>query len=132
MAETKVLVEKIDGIRISEKATEDTTASYTVDVSLSERARDPMSLSLNFELTLTGQPKISKLVVSGVATITGTKEEIQSFLRPQEEKGPPLILVTVYERVYGLLYLISHELKIPYPMPGLISAGGDESKGQKQ
>ena len=130
MVDVRVLVEKINGLRIAEKVTEDTIATYTVDVSLSERERDPMSLSLNFELALTGQPKISKLTVNGVATITGTKEEIQILLRPVDEKGPPLILITVYERVYGLLYLISQELKIPFPMPGLISSGGGESKGQ--
>lgn len=128
MSDTRVLVEHLEAIRLSEKATEDTSATYTINVSISERTRDPTTLSLNFELDLVAEPQIAKLIVGGVSTIAGTREEIQTAIRPADSKSPPPILFTIYERVYGLLYLISRDLKIPHPMPGLARTGSEVGK----
>ena len=128
MPEVKVQVEKVEGIRLSEKATEDSVANYTVNVSLSERERESSLLALNFELDLSGQPQVSKLIVTGYVTIVGSREEIQSLLKQQDDKSAPAILVTIYERVYGLLYVISRDLHIPYPMPGIVSLPPEQKK----
>jgi hypothetical protein len=39
LPEVKVQIERVEGIRLSEKATEDTAANYTVNVSLREGKR---------------------------------------------------------------------------------------------
>jgi len=74
MPEVKIQVERVEGIRLSDNATEDTAANYTVNVSLSERKRESSLLSLNFELDLSGQPQISRLLVTGYVTIVGSRE----------------------------------------------------------
>jgi len=128
MVEVKVQVERVEGLRLSTKATEDTPATYTVNVSLSERERESSFLALNFELELSGQPEISRLVVTGYVTMTGSRDEIQGLIRQQDDKSAPTILVTIYERVYGLLYVISRDLHIPHPMPGIVSLPPPEQK----
>jgi len=128
MPEVRVQVERVEGIRLSEKATEDTPANYTVNVSLSERQRESGLLALNFELDLSGQPQISRLMVTGYVTIVGSREEIQTLIKQQDDKSAPPILVTIYERVYGLLYVISRDLHIPHPMPGIVSLPSPEQK----
>jgi hypothetical protein len=125
MADTHVLVERIDAVRTSDKATQDTTATYTVNVSLSERERNPNTLTLNFEFELSCQPGIAKVTVTGSVSITGTRDEIQGLLRPSEPKSPPTILITVYERVYSLVYLVTRDMDLPHPMPGLMQQGGE-------
>ena len=125
MPEIELRVERIDAVRLAEKATQDTAASYTVNVSLSERERNPSGLSLNFEFELTCQPQIAKISVHGVTAITGTRDEIQALLRPVDAKSPPPILLTAYERVYGMIYLIARDLNLPTPMPGLMKQSSE-------
>jgi hypothetical protein len=98
-----------------------------VNVSLSERDRNPNALTLNFEFELTCQPTIAKITVNGNTSINGTRDEIQALLRPSEPKSPPTILVTVYERVYSLVYLVTRDMDLPHPMPGLMQQGGGDA-----
>ena len=128
MVEIGILVEKIEGARLSDKANENSASSYSLNVSMSERDRNPASLTLSFSLELTGQPQLARLIVTGIATITGSKEEIQNAIQAPDDNTPPVVLLTIYERVYGLLYLISGSLKIPPPMPTLLKSSGTEGK----
>jgi len=127
MPDIHVLVERFDAVRLAEKATQDTVSTYTVNVSLSERERTPSSLALNFEFELSCQPQIAKVTVTGVATIQGTRDEIQTLLRPPDPKSPPQILINVYERVYGMIYLVARDMDLPPPMPGLMGRSGEGS-----
>jgi hypothetical protein len=124
MVDIQVQVERLDAVRLAEKATQDTTATYTVNVSLSERERNPNSLSLNFEFELACQPQIAKISVRGATTITGTRDDIQLLLKPTDPDSPPSILITIYERVYGSIYLLARDMNLPHPMPGLMQQGG--------
>jgi len=128
MLQISVLPEKIDGIRLSNKATEDSPSNYTLNVSMSERDRNPEALVLSFTLELTNQPQLAKLSVAGVATISGTKDEIQSALAAQDDKNPPLVLTTIYERTYSLFYLLAGSLKVPHPLPTLLKATASDKK----
>ncbi len=120
MLVTNVLVESIEGSRMSEKASEDSPSNYNLNVSLTERDRNPSSLLLSFTLDLMNQPQLAKMSVRGVATLTGSREEVQSAIESPDGQSPPPVLVTIYERVYGLLYLTAGSLKIPHPMPNLL------------
>lgn len=125
MVDIQLLVERLEAVRLSEKATQDTASSYTVNVSLSERERNPSSLTLNFEFELSCQPQIAKLSIHGFTTISGTRDEIQNLLKPPDAKSPPSILITVYERIYGMVYLVARDLNLPHPMPGLMRQSGE-------
>lgn len=128
MLEIEVLIERVEGIRLSEKASENLPSNYGLNVSMSEKERNPETLVLTFSLELTNQPQVARMVVAGIATLTGTSEEIQGAIKAPDGSTPPAILVTIYERIYGLLYLVSGNLKIPHPMPNLLRAGGPEKK----
>jgi len=126
MLEVNVLIERVDAARLSDKASENSPSNYSVNVSMSERDRNPQALILVFALELTDQPQLARLAVSGVATLTGTKDEIQAALEAPEDKTPPPVLTTLYERIYGLLYLVTGSLKVPHPLPTMLKASGTE------
>ena len=117
-----VLVERVEANRMSDKVNEDAAPNYTLSVSMSERDRSPENLALSFTLELTNQPQLNKLSVSGVATLTGNKDEISAALISEDDKTPPPVLTHIYERSYGLFYLIAGSLKVPKPLPTLLKA----------
>lgn len=123
-----VLVERVDAARLSDKVNENSPSNYSLNVSMSERDRNPEALILSFTLELTNQPQLARLAISGIATLTGTKEEIQSALAAPDEKNPPLVLTTIYERTYSLFYLVAGSLKVPHPLPTLLKSSGSEKK----
>jgi hypothetical protein len=123
MLDIAVLVERVEGARLSEKATENAQSSYNLNVSLSERDRSSGELVLSFALELTSQPQVARIKVDGIATLKGNKEEVQNEITAPDETNPPRILVTIYERVYGLIYLVAGNLKVPHPMPNLVKKG---------
>ena len=128
MLSVTVLVERIDAARLSEKATENSASNYGLNVSLSEKDRNPDALVLSFTLELTNQPQLARLAVSGIATLSGTKDEIQNALEAPDDKNPPMVLATIYERAYGLFYVLAGSLKVPPPLPTLLKASGSEKK----
>ncbi|MDA4121369.1 MAG: hypothetical protein OK404_03055 [Thaumarchaeota archaeon] len=123
MLDVAVLVERVEGARLSEKASENAQSSYNLNVSLSERDRGSGELVLSFMLELTSQPPVARIAITGIATIKGNKDEVANEITAPDDTNPPKILVTVYERVYGLLYLVAGSLKVPHPMPNLIKKG---------
>jgi hypothetical protein len=128
MLEISVLVERVEGARLSEKANENTLSNYGLNVNMAERDRNPESLVLSFTLELTSQPQLARLAVTGIATVTGNKEEIRNAITAPDDDHPPLVLETIYERIYGLLYLLSSNLKIPHPKPQLLKSAGNDVK----
>jgi hypothetical protein len=128
MLEVVVLVERVDAARLSDKASENSPSNYSVNVSMSERDRNPEALILSFTLELTNQPQLARLSVSGIATLKGTKDEIQTGLAAADDKTPPFVLSSIYERTYGLFYLIAGSLKVPHPLPNLLKPTGNEKK----
>jgi len=128
MLEVNVLVERVDATRLSDKANENSPSNYSVNVSMAERDRGPELLVLSFTLELTDQPQLARLAVSGIATLLGTKDEIQSAITAPEDKVPPPILTTIYERIFGLVYLLAGSLRVPHPLPTLLKTSGSTKK----
>lgn len=123
MLEVAVQVERLDATRLNDKANENAPSNYNLNVSLSERDRTAKDLVLNFQIELTSSPAMAKFIVAGYATITGSKDEIQSGITAPDDNKPPMVLVTIYERIYGMLYLAAGSLKVPYPLPNLLKKG---------
>ena len=128
MLDVAVLVERVDATRLSEKVNENSPGNYSLNVSMAERDRSPAVLVLRFTLELTDQPQLARLAVTGIATLTGSKDEVQGALAAPDEKTPPTVLTIIYERIYSLLYLVAGSLKVPYPLPGLLKASAAEGK----
>jgi hypothetical protein len=118
--EIAVVVESLDGTRLTEKANENAKSNYSLNVSLSEKERYSETLVLNFALELTSQPPAGKFKVAGTATLKGTKDEIKDGITAPDGSRPPPVLNTVYERVYSTIYVLSGALNVPHPMPNLL------------
>ena len=128
MLEVGVLVERVEAARLSDKVNENSPSNYSLNVSLAERDRSADALVLSFTLELTNQPQLARLAVSGMATLKGSKEEIHEALASQDDKTPPTVLKTIYERIYSLFYLVASSLKVPHPLPTLLRASDTERK----
>jgi hypothetical protein len=118
--DVSLILDTIDGVRLSDKMNENSQSNYSLNVSLSEKDRTAEALVLSFSLELTSQPQAARFKVSGSATLKGTKEEIKEEITAPDDKKPPPILVTIYERVYSTLYVLAGSLKVPHPMPNLL------------
>ena len=120
MVDVAVTLDRVEGVRLSEKIDADAKSEYKLSVSMSEKKRLPGELTLNFTLDLTCQPNIAKLTVAGSVRLAGSDEEVQEIITPGEEKAPPKVVETIYERTYGLLYVLAGGLKVPSPKPNLL------------
>jgi len=118
--EVAVTLDRVEGVRLSDKADADAKSEYKLAVSMSEKKRVPGELTLNFTLDLTCQPQVAKLTVAGTVKLGGPEEEVAEIITPGEEKSPPKVVETIYERTYGLLYVLAGGLKVPYPKPNLL------------
>jgi len=118
--EIVVAIEDVDAARLSEKATENATSNYSLNVSLAERERNPDRLVLSYSLELTSQPAMARFKVSGSATLRGTKEEVRGGITAPDDNRPPPVLIEIYERIYSTVYLLAGALKVPHPMPNLL------------
>lgn len=120
MLEVGVTVEKIECVRLSERATGDSKANYKLNVSLSEKHRRPDGLTIAFNLELTGFPEVAKITVAGSAKLTGSEADINEGIAAGVDKKPPKVVEAIYERLYGLIYSMAGSMKVPYPMPNLL------------
>ncbi len=121
--EVAVQLETVDAVRLSDKANENADSNYSLNVSLSEKDRTSEALVLSFSLELTSQPQAARFKVTGNATLKGTRDEIKGEITAPDDKRPPQVLLTIYERVYSTLYVLAGALKVPHPMPNLLKKG---------
>ncbi len=137
MVEVEVLVKSVEATRLSEEARDDTGVTFDVSASLSETDHQAGQFLLKYGIAITSQPPIARMDVGGTAKITGEEKEIDALLKTADPNTPPPIFMTIYQKVYAILYLLSGSLKIPYPSPGLMkvvkmSSPGDVSSGQEE
>ena len=120
MVEVDVLVKNVEATRLTDGARDDSPVTFDVSASLTETEREPGQLSLKFGISINAVPPIAKIEVGGSAKITGEEVEIESILTAKDQDSTPPIFMTIYQKVYAVLYLLSGSLKIPYPSPGLM------------
>ena len=120
MLDVTVVVEDLDAARLSEKASENATSNYSLNVSLAERSRSTELLVLSFSLELTSQPPTARFKVTGSASLKGTRDEIKEGISAPADSRPPPVLIIIYERIYSTIYVLAGALKVPHPMPNLL------------
>lgn len=120
MLEVGVTVDRIECVRFSDRVNENSKANYKLNVSLEEKHRRPDGLTIGFNLELTGSPQVVKITVTGVARLAGSQKEIGENTAKRDDRAPPKIVETIYERLYGLLYLLAGSMRVPYPTPNLV------------
>ncbi len=139
MVEVEVLVKNVEANRLTEEAKDETSVTFDVAASLAEVDHSAGQFTLKFSIAITSQPPVARMDVAGTARITGEEAEIQQLLKTPDGNTPPPVFMSIYQKVYAILYLLSGSLKIPYPSPGLmkvvkmaspseIAAAGNEEK----
>jgi len=120
MVEVEVLVKNVEAARLNESVSEESAVTFDVTASLAESEHATGQFLLKFAITISAQPPIARMDVSGTAKITGEEAEIQALLAAPDQNSPPPVFMNIYQKVYAILYLLSGSLKIPYPSPGLM------------
>ncbi len=120
MAGVEVSIRTVEGSKMAEDVTSDSTVSFNVAANLVESERNPDKLTLKFTIELNTDPDVAKMTISGTALVTGDDKEIDSLLNPKPGETVPPVFMKIYQKVYAVLYLVSGSLKIPYPSPGLL------------
>jgi hypothetical protein len=120
MVEVEVLVKNVEAARLSEHAADETSVTFDVAASLAETDHQAGQFTLKYSIAITSQPPVARMDVSGSARITGEEPEIEALLKNPDQNTPPPVFMSIYQKIYAILYLLSGSLKIPYPSPGLM------------
>jgi len=120
MVEVEVLVKNVEANRLNDETRDETSVTFDVAASLSEVDHQAGQFTLKYSIAITSQPPVAKMDVAGTARITGEEAEIQELLKTPDGNTPPPVFMSIYQKVYAILYLLSGSLKIPYPSPGLM------------
>ncbi len=120
MVEVEVLVKNVEATRLSDQVKDDAAVTFDVNASLTETEHETGQFTLKFTISITAQPPVARMDVSGTARISGEEPEIEGLLVSADQNSPPPVFMTIYQKVYAILYLLSGSLKIPYPSPGLM------------
>ena len=115
----QVRIEKIAADKLVAEDVGDKDVMYKVNVTMTEKEKNPGWTGIAFTLDLTSEPAVARLQVSGTAAISGTKEEILPLLSSGKQSPPP-VLAEIYERAYGTIYLLCSALQVPHPLPTLM------------
>jgi hypothetical protein len=120
MVELDVAIRSIEGTKLAEDVTSDSSVAFNANANLVEGDRNPGRVSLKFTIELSTNPEVAKVVISGTADLKGEDQEIEALLTPKEPDSVPPVFMKIYQKVYSIMYLLSGSLHIPYPSPGLL------------
>jgi hypothetical protein len=120
LAGIEVSIKSVEGSKMAEDITSDSSVNFNVGANIVESERNPDSLTLKFTIELNADPEVAKMTISGTAVLTGDDKEIQGLLTPKDGESVPPVFMKIYQKVYAVLYLVSGSLRIPYPSPGLL------------
>ena len=120
MAGIEITIRSVEGNKLAEDVTSDSSVNFNVNANITESERNPDRLTLKFAIDLTTEPDVAKMTVTGTAVLTGDEKEIDFLLTPKEGESVPPVFMKIYQKVYAVLYLVSGSLRIPYPSPGLL------------
>ncbi|MGI0069664.1 MAG: hypothetical protein ACREAN_05345, partial [Nitrosopumilaceae archaeon] len=87
---------------------------YDIDVSLDEVENNDSGIKLKYRFVLLSNPTNTKISVEGIASILGNESEVSKSLEP-DQRNIPLVVNTVYQEIFPLLYVISKSMHIPCP-----------------
>jgi len=120
LALVEVTIKSVEGTKLAEDVTSDSTIAFKATANLVESERNPEGLTLKFVIELNTDPDVAKMTVTGAARVVGDDKEIEALLGTNDGDSVPPVFMKIYQKVYAILYLVSGSLKIPYPSPGLL------------
>jgi hypothetical protein len=87
---------------------------YDINIDLEESSSNEEKTILKYSLDLTSNPKNSVINISGNTILSGEPEEIEDFLKQEDEKTPEVVSL-IYQELFPLMYIISKNMNIPSP-----------------
>jgi hypothetical protein len=87
---------------------------YDINVDLEEESSNEGKTILKYSLDLTSNPKNSVINISGSTILSGEQEEIEDFLKQENEKTPEVVSL-IYQELFPLMYIVTKNMKIPAP-----------------
>ncbi|MFZ8923045.1 MAG: hypothetical protein ACO2Y0_08850, partial [Nitrosopumilaceae archaeon] len=87
---------------------------YDINVDLEEESSSEGKTILKYSLDLTSNPKNSVINISGSTILSGEQEEIEDFLKQENEKTPEVVSL-IYQELFPLMYIVTKNMKIPAP-----------------
>jgi len=104
---------------------------YDINVDLEEGLSNEEKTVLKYSLDLTSNPKNSVINISGNTILSGEQEEIEEFLKQENEKTPEIVSL-IYQELFPLMYIISKNMNIPSPAHTLSQNNIRESEEQNE
>jgi len=95
-------------------------AFFNVNAKLEEQRKTNSQAELTFNLSIETKPNLVKYMVTGIVKLEGNMQDINKRLEVNPKTKIPQILFTVYQHVFGSIYLLSSVLDTPYPPPDLL------------
>jgi hypothetical protein len=84
---------------------------YDINVDLEEESSNEGKTILKYSLDLTSNPKNSVINISGNTILSGEQEEIEDFLKQENEKTPEVVSL-IYQELFPLMYIITKMEKL--------------------
>jgi hypothetical protein len=113
------------------KNSHDDFIKYQIDVSLDEVENSESEIKLKYKFALLSNPNNTKISVEGLVSIPGNEIETSKQLEP-DERNTPVIVNTVYQEIFPLIYIISKTMQIPCPAHMLSQLSSSQQSEIKQ
>ena len=113
------------------KNSHDDFVKYQIDVSLDEVENSESELKLKYKFVLLSNPTNTKISVEGLVSIPGNETETSKQLEP-DERNTPMIVNTVYQEIFPLIYVVSKTMQIPCPAHRLSQLSPAQQSETKQ
>ncbi len=92
----------------------DDFVKYDIEIMLDEVENSDLGIKLKYKLVLSSNPTNIKIVTEGIASIVGQESEVNKQLEP-DQRQIPLVVNTIYQEIFPLLYMVSTSMQIPCP-----------------
>jgi hypothetical protein len=108
--------------KIDENSTRNTPVTFRVNVKFDESSRKVEETAVDFGITVTTEPNISRLNLEGTTVVKGKAEEIERVFETPSDSKVPNLLFEIYDRLYSAIYVTSMVVDVPCPSPGLLKS----------
>ncbi len=96
------------------KNSNDDFVKYDMDVSLDEVDSSESEIKLKYKFALLSNPTNTKISVDGIVSVRGNELEISKQLQPAE-KNVPVVVNTIYQEIFPMIYIVTKSMQIPCP-----------------
>lgn len=87
---------------------------YNIELALDEVENSDLGIKLKYKFVLLSNPTNIKIIIEGLASLPGQESETAKQLEP-DERNIPIVVNTIYQEIFPLLYMVSKSMQIPCP-----------------